>query len=829
LVFHAWVVVIVLVLCLSFCSYPATAQTGINKINHIIFIIKENRTFDNYFGTFPGANGATSGKVSSGQTINLGHTPDRVRDMGHGRSDALLAVDNGLMDKFDRIYLGNVNGDYMSLSQLWQADIPNYWTYAQTFTLSDNTFSSLDGPSFPNHLYTIAAQSGGVVDNPEDPTHPSLTIWGCDSAQGTTVTVEDTNGKKTYPYPCFSFRTLADSLQDAGISWKYYAPNNTEFGYMWSAFDAIDQVRNTDLWNTNVVHYTDFKTDALNGNLPAVSWLIADADDSEHPTSSSCQGENWTVDYINAVMNGPDWSSTAIFLTWDDFGGFYDHVAPPTLDHYGLGPRVPLIVISPYARPGYISHTEYEFASVLKFIEDRFGLPTLGDRDANANDMQDAFNFDQTPLSPLVLSQRTCPPLGPWVSLGNKKVSFGNVTVGTSSTITRTLYSQGTSAVHIRSITVDNAQYSQTNNCPASLDVGKNCTFTITFSPTKSGASNGNIYLYDDACDSPQNYQLYGTGVTGSPTVSLSETSYNYGNQTVGTTSVSHSFTLTNTGTASLSITSIAMSGANPGDFRQTNTCGSSVSAGASCTISATFTPAATGTPSASISITDNAADSPQTIALSGTGTSATPTVTLLPTSLSYPTQVVGTSSAGQTVTLTNTGSSLLTISSIVASSEFSQTNNCGTSLTAAMACTITVTFTPADKNLRTGTLTVTDNASPATQTVSLSGMGTNISLSTMGLNFAAQKVGTSSPPQTITVSNLGTSQVNVSGISIASGNVTDFSQTNTCGSSIGAGTSCTVTVTFKPTAKGARSAALSVNHNGGGSPAKVSLRGNGM
>ena len=182
-----------------------------------------------------------------------------------------------------------------------------------------------------------------------------------------------------------------------------------ESGYRWSALDAIDHIRNTSLWTDHVVPTAQFVDDATNGRLPAVSWLVVNADRSEHPPASVCVGENWTVQQLNAVMQGPDWNSTAIFLTWDDFGGFYDHVPPPKVDNFVFGPRVPLLIISPYARQGFISHTFYEFSSVLKFIEERFGLKPLTKRDSEANDMLDSFDFDQRPLPPLILKQRQCP------------------------------------------------------------------------------------------------------------------------------------------------------------------------------------------------------------------------------------------------------------------------------------------------------------------------------------------------------------------------------------------------------------------------------------
>ena len=172
-------------------SLSGTAVQGgtISVIQHIVYIIKENRSFNNYFGTFPGASGTSSAKVSNGNTITLGHTPDRVRDMGHGWNDAITAIDGGKMDKFDLVQHGNYGGDYMSMTQLYQSDIPNYWTYAQQFTMSDETFESTKAASFSNHLYTIMADGAETISNPNEPGHPQYASWGCDAVAGTTVTL----------------------------------------------------------------------------------------------------------------------------------------------------------------------------------------------------------------------------------------------------------------------------------------------------------------------------------------------------------------------------------------------------------------------------------------------------------------------------------------------------------------------------------------------------------------------------------------------------------------------------------------------------------------
>lgn len=400
-----------LILVIESCggSVPPSTQpgpSGIRLIQHIVFMVKENRTFDNYFGTFPGADGATSGTISTGQVIPLGHTPDSTpRDIDHSWNAALTAMDSGRMDKFDLISGGNVNGDYLSYTQLTEADIPNYFAYARNFVLSDRTFSSLHGPSFPNHLYTVAAQSGGVINNPSN----SGGSWGCDSLSTATVQVMDSSGNVSHQFPCFDFQTVADSLQNAGISWKYYAPGQGQSGYIWSVLNAINHIRNTPIWTEHVVSDTQFTMDAQNGNLPAVCWLVTSAAQSEHPPSSTCKGENWTVNQVNAIMQGGDWSSTAVFITWDDFGGFYDHVPPAQIDAFGLGPRVPLLIISPFAKSGAIAHSVYEFSSFLKFVEERYGLPALGPRDHQANDMTDSFDFTQSPRPPLILMPHACP------------------------------------------------------------------------------------------------------------------------------------------------------------------------------------------------------------------------------------------------------------------------------------------------------------------------------------------------------------------------------------------------------------------------------------
>jgi len=367
-----------------------------------VFLVKENHTFDNLFGRFPGADGATTGRTSQGRTVPLSLAPDYYRrDIPHKWASAEAAYDGGRMDGFDRLK----NGPEESYTQYRSWQIPNYWRWARDFVLGDHFFSSEHGPSFPNHLYTIAAQSGGVRDNP-----PGRSAWGCDSPPGATVAVFDQEGKIERIPPCLDMLTLGDELTSARHSWRMYAPTETEEGYWFSVYDAIRHIRESPAWGRHVVPTKRFVADARGGGLPDVSWISSPAKVSEHPGSSGeCRGENWTTRLVDAVMQGPDWASTAIFLTWDDFGGFYDHVAPPQVDVFGLGFRVPLILISPYDRRGFVdSHTE-EFSSVLRFIEDDFGLPHLTKRDTNTPDMKADFDFSQRPRAPDPLPVLRCP------------------------------------------------------------------------------------------------------------------------------------------------------------------------------------------------------------------------------------------------------------------------------------------------------------------------------------------------------------------------------------------------------------------------------------
>ncbi len=318
------------------------------------------------------------------------------------------------------------------------------------------------------------------------------------------------------------------------------------------------------------------------------------------------------------------------------------------------------------------------------------------------------------------------------------------------------------------------------------------------------------------------------SSTSGGPVAQLSPTSLAFGAVGTGVTSPARKVTLTNTGTASLSISAIAITGADLGDFAQTHTCGASLAAGASCTISVTFTPTTTGTRTASLSVTDNATGSPQLVALSGVGTTAK----LTPLSFSFGSVATGVTSPAKVVTLTNIGNASLTITAIgftgTNASDFAQTHTCGSSLAAGASCTISVTFTPGATGARSASLSVTDSGAGSPQKVILSGVGTTAKLSPLAVAFGSVSVGVKTAAKTVTLTNQGTSSLSIASIAITGTDARDFAQTHTCGSSLAAGASCTISVTFTPAATGLRSAALAVTDNAAGSPQKTTLSGTG-
>ena len=382
------------------------AGTASCPIKHVVFIVKENHSFDNLFARFPGAAGTAYARVGN-QKVKLGVTPDHLTvDIAHGGGSASTAVNGGHMNQFYSLSGAIQGGHDYADSAYVKSEIPRYWKYAQTYTLADHFFSTIMGPSYPNHLVTIAGQSKTTVDNPHGQTNRA---WGCDATGNSLVTAISSNGRISHIRPCFNLNTIADEANKHGVSWRYYGASPKTYGYVWAAFDSIKHVRYSKYWAQSDLPYTTFASDVSAGKLAGLTWLTTNAATSEHPPAGECAGENFTVSAVNAIMRSKFWKSTAIVLTWDDFGGFYDHVAPPLKNNIAYGPRVPTIVISPYARPRHIDHGTLDFGSMLRFAEDVFKLPRLTAYDKTAHSLSSAFNFTQKPSKPLILSSRKCP------------------------------------------------------------------------------------------------------------------------------------------------------------------------------------------------------------------------------------------------------------------------------------------------------------------------------------------------------------------------------------------------------------------------------------
>jgi len=383
------------------------------KIKHVVIIIQENRSFDSIFHGFKGANYANYGLDSEGKEVKLVPTSFATPgpDICHLYKDAIEDVDGGKMDKFDHCPVKLVPYAYVKSSET-----SLYFDMAKQYVLADDFFSSQLDASYVGHQYLIAAQAGMAINI------PTAEPWGCDANAPTRIQLVNSEGQNTKTvFPCFTYETLATQLDTKKKPWKYYAPgcvsppSSCSFGYIWSAYDASKAIRNGPDWSTDVVSpQCQVLTDVAAGNLPDVTWVVPDLADSDHLGSGSTTGPQWVASVVNAIgKNTTLWNSTAIFVTWDDWGGYYDHVPPPVVDYDGLGVRVGLIAIGPYAKQGYISHSQYEFASILRSIEGWLGLSTMTNRDKNAASVWgDMFDFTQKPraFAPFNTGSYSCQP-----------------------------------------------------------------------------------------------------------------------------------------------------------------------------------------------------------------------------------------------------------------------------------------------------------------------------------------------------------------------------------------------------------------------------------
>ena len=440
------VVLIVLLLLSVNNFYLRTSSGAQTPIKHLIFIVQENHSFDNYFGTYPGANGiynisdpvpknlsdATMGYVTPyhlNATIPVLITGDELppgiadpddlaaamadptspfhltsqsigQDLSHVWKVAHEAWDNGKMDGFVTAEASNLTMGYYD-----RQDIPYYWDYADHYVLDDNFFSSAMTSSFTNHLYIASGASGPVNLTYQWVLHGNI--------------IDGPPSISYYLALDLTWTTLAQELSNANVTWTWYDGEvNATAPTPWNVLPLFNYFQtHPDQLTEHVKNTQYFLTDVQNNELPAVSWIIpgawqpptppfpalfANQSISEHPPARSDAGMDYVAYLVNQVMESPAWNSTAIIVTWDDYGGFYDHVAPPQVDEVGEGFRVPALVISPWAKPGYIDHTQYEFSSMLKLAEDVFNLPSLGARDVKANDMMNSFSFSQKPLAPLI-------------------------------------------------------------------------------------------------------------------------------------------------------------------------------------------------------------------------------------------------------------------------------------------------------------------------------------------------------------------------------------------------------------------------------------------
>jgi phospholipase C len=397
---------------------PAPIPVG-KYIKHVVIVVQENRSFDNFFAGYKGADYATSGGTLEGQTRRLQQITFQSHDFPHGWASALKEYDEGKMDGFD--WDSDPVYKYYAYSFVDHRDVKPYWDMAHQWVLADHMFPTEFGPSFTGHLDLIAG-TASLSSTTSEVDIPSSQPWGCEGHQSGNTTwiinsLRTISHDVTQP-PCFNqFNTMATTLDDAHVTWRYYAPTVTNAlggGPLWSIFSAIQNVcgpvtvgSETECegsqWKRNVISpQTTVLTDIQSGKLASVSWVIPDWHDSDHPSTQSSTGPSWVAAIVNAVGKSKYWNSTAIVVVWDDWGGWYDNVPPPRMDYRGLGLRVPCLIISPYALQNHVSHTVYEFGSILKFVEEAFDLPALGPTsagytDTRARSLADSFDFSQKP------------------------------------------------------------------------------------------------------------------------------------------------------------------------------------------------------------------------------------------------------------------------------------------------------------------------------------------------------------------------------------------------------------------------------------------------
>jgi phospholipase C len=385
--------------------------TGAGKIRHIVYIVQENRSFDNLFQGYPGADTVRSGKNSFGQTITL-KPVSLKKEYNIDHSDqAMFAACDGrgrlpgtkcAMDGFNNESAsgGPPDPEYVYVPH---KDSKPYFDMAHEWVVADRMFQSHLDESFVSHQYVIAAQAQSSVNLPDG-------LWGCAGGSGDVVgTITHERGPGPTQTVCFDYKTLGDELDQAGLSWRFYTSTynapSSDSGAFWSSYQAVRHIYYGPDWRKDVlccVPQSRFLTDVRAGKLANFTWITPECFDSDHVNCGGGDGPSWVAALVNTIGKSKFWDSTVIFVQWDDWGGLYDHVPPPFENYDGLGFRVPLLVISPYAKHDHVSHVQYETASVLRFAEDLFGLGRLAAADRRANSPAgDCFDFSQ-PLRPFV-------------------------------------------------------------------------------------------------------------------------------------------------------------------------------------------------------------------------------------------------------------------------------------------------------------------------------------------------------------------------------------------------------------------------------------------
>ena len=387
------------------------------RIKHVVIIFQENRTPDNLFHGLPNADIADKGVNSQGKTIPLAPISlANSYDLGHRHADFVLMYDNGKMDGADKIQACTPGTAGCPPNPQFQyvkpSDVAPYFQLAQQYTFGDRMFQTNEGPSFPAHQFILSGTSAPTATSNLFAAENTNGAAGCVAPSSSWVRLIDPSGDESSTmYPCFEHATLTDLLDSAGITWKYYTSvrgramdrAHRDSAYLWPGWFPVcgsGWVNNVILRNTQIL------TDISGGQLPAVSWVIPTGQASDHAGINDGSGPSWVASVVNAIGTSSYWSNTVVIITWDDWGGWYDHVPPPHVINdgtswgsgYVYGFRVPLIVVSPHAKAAYVSHTQHDFGSILKFVEVTFGLPSLGYADVAADDLSDCFNFSQTPL-----------------------------------------------------------------------------------------------------------------------------------------------------------------------------------------------------------------------------------------------------------------------------------------------------------------------------------------------------------------------------------------------------------------------------------------------